>query len=62
MRRFLRIALLLVLAVLILPYLITPLYLVLNPISNPMLWRWVTGQRVVRAFVPIDARRGRASQ
>jgi monofunctional biosynthetic peptidoglycan transglycosylase len=55
MRRFLRIALLLVLAVLILPYLITPLYLVLNPVSNPMLWRWATGQRVARAFVPIDA-------
>jgi monofunctional biosynthetic peptidoglycan transglycosylase len=55
MRRFLRIALLLVLAVLILPYLITPLYLILNPVSNPMLWRWATGQRVVRAFVPIDA-------
>jgi monofunctional biosynthetic peptidoglycan transglycosylase len=55
MRRFLRIALLLVLAVLILPYLITPLYLILNPVSNPMLWRWATGQRAVRAFVPIDA-------
>ena len=44
----------LVLGVLILPYLITPLYLVLRPVSTPMLWRWITGQRVERIYVPIE--------
>jgi monofunctional biosynthetic peptidoglycan transglycosylase len=26
-----------------------------NPVSTPMLWRWMTGGRVVRVFVPIEA-------
>jgi monofunctional biosynthetic peptidoglycan transglycosylase len=55
MRRLLRWIVLVGLGVLLLPYLLTPVYLLLNPVSTPMLWRWATGQRVVRSFVPIDA-------
>jgi monofunctional glycosyltransferase len=49
-------ALLLVLVVLLLlPYLLTPLYLFGRPVSTLMLWRWATGARVERTYVPIDA-------
>ena len=40
--------------VLLLPYVLVPLYRVINPISNLMLWRWATGARVERSFVPIE--------
>jgi monofunctional glycosyltransferase len=43
----------LVLVVLV-PYLLVPLYRVVNPISTLMLWRWATGARVERSFVPIE--------
>src|SRR5262245_62012709 len=43
-----------VLVVLLLPYLLVPLYRTVNPISTLMLWRWATGVRVERSFVPID--------
>jgi monofunctional biosynthetic peptidoglycan transglycosylase len=46
---------LLVATIVLLPYLITPLYLVLPPVSTPMLWRFATGQPVARTFVPLDA-------
>jgi monofunctional biosynthetic peptidoglycan transglycosylase len=39
--------------VLALPYALTPLYWVLRPVSTLMLWRWVTGQRVERSYVPL---------
>jgi monofunctional biosynthetic peptidoglycan transglycosylase len=39
--------------VLLLPYLLVPLYRVVEPVSTPMLWRWVTGARVTRSVVPI---------
>jgi monofunctional glycosyltransferase len=39
---------------LILPYLLTPLYRVVDPVSTLMLWRWVTSARVERAVTPID--------
>jgi len=39
--------------VLLLPYLLTPLYRVVNPVSTVMLVRWLTGKRVVRSFVPL---------
>jgi len=42
-----------VLALLLLPYLLTPLYAVVNPVSTLMLWRTVTGQRVERTWVPL---------
>src|SRR5690606_26551871 len=38
----------------LLPYVLTPLYAVAPPVSTLMLWRWVTGQRVERIFVPIS--------
>lgn len=52
--RALRWIVILVLGMLILPYLITPLYLMLRPVSTPMIWRWITGQRVERVYVPIE--------
>jgi len=44
-----------VLILLLLPYLVTPLYLFLTPISTPMLWRYATGQRVVRIVTPLES-------
>jgi monofunctional biosynthetic peptidoglycan transglycosylase len=41
-------------ALVALPYLLTPLYLVVRPVSTPMLWRWLTGERVVRIYTPIQ--------
>jgi len=43
-----------IMLVLLLPYLLVPLYRVINPISTLMLWRWATGARVERSFVPIE--------
>src|ERR1700691_6483328 len=42
-----------VVVLLALPYLIAPLYRFVDPISTPMLWRWATGGRVERTFLPI---------
>ncbi len=39
---------------LILPYVLTPLYRVVDPVSTLMLWRWATGGRVERITKPID--------
>jgi monofunctional biosynthetic peptidoglycan transglycosylase len=41
------------LLVLLLPYLLVPLYRVVDPVSTLMLWRWATGKRVEHTFVPI---------
>lgn len=49
-RRFLIAALI----VLLLPYGLTPFYRIMQPVSTPMLWRWMTGQRVVHANVTLD--------
>ncbi len=43
------------LVLLLLPYLLTPLYRFVPAVSTPMLWRWMTGARVVRNFMPLDA-------
>src|SRR5476651_961189 len=43
-----------IVAVLLLPYLLTPLYRVVDPVSTPMLARWALGKRVDRTFVPLD--------
>jgi monofunctional biosynthetic peptidoglycan transglycosylase len=42
------------LLILLLPYLLVPLYRVVNPVSTLMLARWANGARVERTFVPID--------
>jgi len=53
-RQLARMTAIVVLAVLLLPYLLVPLYRFVNPVSTLMVWRWVTGARVVRANVPLD--------
>jgi monofunctional biosynthetic peptidoglycan transglycosylase len=53
--RFVRRLALALLVLLLLPYLLTVLYVVVNPVSTLMLWRWATGQRVERTVVPLDA-------
>src|SRR6266446_8541879 len=47
-------AVLVIALVLLLPYLLVPVYRVINPISTLMLWRSATGARVERSFVPIE--------
>ncbi len=44
-----------ILAILLLPYILTPLYRFGHPVSTLMLWRWATGARVERTWVPLDA-------
>jgi monofunctional biosynthetic peptidoglycan transglycosylase len=36
------------------PYAVAPLYRFIDPVSTPMLWRWVTGKRVVHITVPLN--------
>jgi monofunctional biosynthetic peptidoglycan transglycosylase len=44
-----------VIAVLIvIPYVIAPLYRVIDPVSTLMVWRWATGARVERVWLPLD--------
>ncbi|HEY4141023.1 MAG TPA: monofunctional biosynthetic peptidoglycan transglycosylase [Pseudolabrys sp.] len=50
----LRTVLYLLLGLLVLPYVLTPLYAVIDPPSTLMLWRTVTGQRVERQVVKLD--------
>ena len=52
--RLLRALAVLILALLLLPYLLTPLYRFVDPVSTLMLWRWVTGKRVERSVVPLE--------
>jgi monofunctional glycosyltransferase len=49
-----RIAAVVVLALVLIPYVLTPLYLVVRPVSTLMLWRWATGARVVRTWTPVE--------
>jgi monofunctional glycosyltransferase len=52
--RPLRLALYAVVGLLLLPYLLTLLYSVVNPVSTVMLWRTLTGQRIERIYQPIN--------
>lgn len=52
--RFLRWGALIVVVALLAPYLIAPLYRVVDPVSTLMVWRWVTGQRVERIWTPLS--------
>jgi monofunctional glycosyltransferase len=45
---------LLVAILLLLPYGLTLFYLVANPVSTPMMWRWMTGARVERSWVALS--------
>jgi monofunctional glycosyltransferase len=51
----LRVVLVILVCVILLPYLIVPLYIVVRPVSTLMLWRWAKGAHVERVWVPIDA-------
>jgi monofunctional biosynthetic peptidoglycan transglycosylase len=53
--RLMRWALVVVAALILLPYLITPFYLVVRPASTLMAWRWIMGKRVERTWAPLDA-------
>ena len=53
-RRLLAFCALIVFALLAAPYVIAPFYRAIDPVSTPMLWRWATGQRVQRIFVPLN--------
>ena len=39
--RLIRAVIIAVLVILLLPYLITPFYLAVNPVSSLMVWRWM---------------------
>jgi monofunctional glycosyltransferase len=52
--RPLRAVLFAVLALILLPYALTPLYVYGEPVSTAMLWRRITGERVERNYVPIS--------
>jgi monofunctional glycosyltransferase len=54
LRRFLLALGIVVLILLALPYLIVPLYRFGHPVSTPMLWRFMTGSRVERIYVPLS--------
>jgi monofunctional glycosyltransferase len=53
LRRALRFSVLAIVGLILLPYLITPLYSVVDPVSKTMLSRRLSGLRVERQFVPI---------
>src|SRR5579864_81426 len=43
-----------IVAFVLVPYAIAPLYRFVDPVSTPMLWRWATGARVERVWLPLD--------
>ena len=53
--RIVRNLFLIVLSVLLLPYLVAPLYRVGHPVSTLMAWRWITGAQVSRQWVDLNA-------
>jgi len=52
--RVLRFLGIVVLTLMLLPYLIAPLYRFIDPVSTVMVWRWLTLQRVERTVVPLE--------
>ena len=40
---------------LVVPYVLVPLYARGRPVSTPMLWRWMTGAQVTRDWIDLDA-------
>ena len=53
--RSVRILLLGLLALLVVPYLLTPLYRIGHPVSTLMAWRWVRGAPVTRHWIDFNA-------
>lgn len=54
MRRLIRIVVLVVLGLLLLPYMLTPLYSTGHPISTLMIGRYLSGETVTRKWVDLD--------
>lgn len=54
MRRLIRIVVLVVLGLLLLPYVLTPLYSTGHPISTLMIGRYLSGETVTRKWVDLD--------
>jgi len=54
LRRLLLAVAVIVLILLAVPYLIVPLYRFGEPVSTSMLWRFITGSRVERVYVPLS--------
>ena len=52
--RLVRWLVLAVVALILLPYFVAPLYRVIDPVSTLMLGRWILGKRVERTWVPLD--------
>ena len=53
--RIARILLLVLLALLVVPYLLAPLYRIGHPVSTLMAWRWVRGAPVTRHWIDFNA-------
>ena|SRR5690348_14748339 len=53
-RGWLRVILSVIAALVLVPYMIAPFYTFGQPVSTLMLWRYLTGQKVERIYVPID--------
>lgn len=51
--RIVRALLVIALTILLVPYLITPFYHLVNPVSTLMLARWLTGAKVERSWAPL---------
>jgi monofunctional biosynthetic peptidoglycan transglycosylase len=51
--RLFKAVLVIVAVLLLLPYLLAPLYHVVNPVSTLMLWHWVTAKPVERTWAPL---------
>ena len=54
MRRLARTIAIIVVILVLAPYAIAPIYRFVDPVSMPMLWRRIAGQRVERIVVPLD--------
>jgi monofunctional glycosyltransferase len=52
--RWLRLVLMVVIVVLLIPYVLVPIYRFVDPGSTLMMWRRITGHRVERTLVPIE--------
>ena len=51
--RLLRAAIVIAGVFILLPYALLPLYRFINPVPTLMVWRWTTGERIERTFVPL---------
>jgi monofunctional glycosyltransferase len=54
LRRIAVVGAIVIAVLLVIPYLIAPFYRFVDPVSTPMLWRWATGARVERVWLPLD--------